>query len=238
LTPRLLKRACHAEKVPGGVVAIVAAAGSGRRLGLKTRKPFVRLAGKPLIAHTLKALSGSDAVDAIIVAAQPSCVGRFEKLVKRYRIRKVAAVVAGGRTRAVSVRNCLARIDDSAGIVLIHDGGRPFIDSRTIEGAVALARKHGGCIVAVPESDTVKLAGRDMFIRKTLDRGRIFRAQTPQAFRLSLIKRAYAAKAAAGATDDSRVVELSGGKVKILKGSYRNIKITTKEDLKLAEALL
>lgn len=238
MTPRLLRPVCHAEKVPGEVVAIVAAAGSGKRLGLKTGKPFVRLAGKPLIVHTLKALSGSDAVDAIIVAAQPSCVGRFERLVRRYRLKKIAAIVAGGATRAESVRNCLAHIDDSAGIVLIHDGGRPFIDARTIDGVVALARKHGGCIVAVPESDTVKLAGRDMFIRKTLDRDRIFRAQTPQAFRLPLIKRAYAAKAAAGATDDSSLVELIGGKVKMLKGSYRNIKITTKEDLKLAEALL
>ena len=221
------------------MVAVVAAAGSGKRLGLKTKKPFVPLAGKELIIHTLKALSASNAVDAIIVAAEPSCVGRFRRLVKRHGLKKVAAVVAGGRTRAESVRNCLAAIDDSTDIILIHDGGRPFIDTKTIADSVALARRHGGCIVAVPESDTVKLAGKDLFIRKTLDRRQVFRAQTPQVFRRSLIMKAYNAKiAAGGATDDSSLVEMIGGKVKILKGSYRNIKITTKEDLKFAEVLL
>ncbi len=225
-------------KAPCAVVAIVAAAGSGKRLGLKTRKPFVKLAGKPLIVHTLKALSRAKIIDAIIVAAEPALVGRFERLVKRYRLAKVAAVVPGGARRTDSVRNCLAHIGSSFDVVLIHDGGRPFIDSRTITRSVAIARKYGGCLVAVPENDTVKLVGNDLFIRKTLDRSRIFRAQTPQVFRRDLIKKAYAAKSAAGATDDAGLVERAGGRVKILAGSYRNIKITTKEDLKLAEVLI
>lgn len=223
---------------PAGVVAIVAAAGSGHRLGLKVRKPFVKLAGIPIIVHTLKALSGSRAIDAIIVAAEAGFVGRFEALVKKYKLIKVAAVVTGGATRAESVRNCLAHVDDSFDIVLIHDGGRPFIDAETIALSVAMARKHGGAIVAVPENDTVKLTGDDLFVKKTLDRSRIFRAQTPQAFRRDLIKKAYAAGIAAGATDDAGLVERVGGKVKIVTGSYRNIKITTKEDLKLAEVLI
>jgi 2-C-methyl-D-erythritol 4-phosphate cytidylyltransferase len=223
---------------PAGVVAIVAAAGSGQRLGLKVRKPFVKLAGIPLIVHTLKALSGSCAIDAIIVAAQPGFVGRFEALIKKYRLAKVAAVVAGGATRAESVRNCLARVDDSFDIVLIHDGGRPFIDAGTIALSVAMARKYGGAIVAVPENDTVKLAGDDLFVKKTLPRSRIFRAQTPQVFKRELIKKAYAAGITAGVTDDAGLVERVGGKVKIVTGSYRNIKITTKEDLKLAEVFI
>jgi len=223
---------------PSGVVAIVAAAGSGQRLGLKVRKPFVKLAGIPLIVHTLKALSGSRVIDAIIVAAQPGLIGRFEALVKKYRLTKVAAVVAGGATRAESVRNCLAHVDGSFDIVLIHDGGRPFIDAGTIERSVAMARKYGGAIVAVPENDTVKLAGDELFVKKTLDRSRIFRAQTPQAFKRELIKKAYAAGITAGVTDDAGLVERVGGKVKIVTGSYRNIKITTKEDLKLAEVLI
>jgi 2-C-methyl-D-erythritol 4-phosphate cytidylyltransferase len=122
--------------------------------------------------------------------------------------------------------------------VLIHDGARPLIDPKTIRDSVALARKHGGCVVAVPENDTVKLAGKGMFIRKTLDRSRIFRAQTPQVFKAAIIKKAYASRGAMGRTDDSSLVEVSGGSMKILIGSYRNIKITTKEDLKLAEVLL
>ena len=235
---RFSRQASASRKAQGAVAAIVAAAGSGKRLGLKTRKPFVKLAGKELIIHTLEALSVSKAVDAIIVAAEPSCVSRFKRLIKRHGLKKVSAVVAGGKTRAESVRNCLAEIKDPVDIVLIHDGGRPFIDAKTIEDSVALARRHGGCIVAVPESDTVKLAGKDLFIKRTLDRKRIFRAQTPQVFRRSLITRAYAAKKVKGATDDSSLAELAGGRVKILKGSYRNIKITTKEDLKLAEVLL
>jgi 2-C-methyl-D-erythritol 4-phosphate cytidylyltransferase len=226
------------NKAPAGVVAIVAAAGSGRRLGLKVRKPFVKLAGIPLVVHTLKALSSSRVIGAIIVAAEPGLTGRFESLVKRYKLDKVIAVVAGGRTRAESVRNCLAHVDGSFDIVLIHDGGRPFIDSQTIARSVAAARKHGGSIVAVPENDTVKLAGNELFVKKTLDRSRIFRAQTPQVFKRELIKKAYAAGVTGGATDDAGLVERVGGKVKIVAGSYRNIKITTKEDLKMAGVLI
>ena len=146
--------------------------------------------------------------------------------------------MAGGATRTESVRNCLAHVDDSFDIVLIHDGGRPFIDGRTIARSVAMARRYGGSIVAVPENDTVKLVGKDLFVKKTLDRSRIFRAQTPQVFKRELIKKAYAAGITAGATDDAGLVERAGGKVKIVTGSYRNIKITTKEDLKLAEVLI
>ena len=220
------------------VVAIVPAAGSGKRLGLKTRKPFVRLAGKPLVWHALAALEGSKAVGAIVIACERSCVSRFQRLVKASGFRKVVAIIEGGKERSDSVRNALAHVGSSCEIVLIHDGARPLIDARTIEASVRLASRYGGCIVAVPESDTVKAVDARLFIRKTLDREHIYRAQTPQAFRRSLIERAYAARGAAGITDDAGLVEMVGGRVKILQGSYRNIKITTKEDLKLAEVLL
>jgi 2-C-methyl-D-erythritol 4-phosphate cytidylyltransferase len=225
-------------RAQGGVVAIVAAAGSGKRLGLKVKKPFVKIAGIPIIVRTLRALGASKAIGSIILAGEASCLGRFRKLVSSYGLTKVAAVVAGGATRADSVRNCLAHVGGSFDIVLIHDGGRPFIDARTIERSVAMARKYGGAIVAVPENDTVKLAGKDLVVRKTLDRSLIFRAQTPQVFKRDLIKKAYASGIMAGATDDAGLVERIGGKVKIVAGSYRNIKITTKEDLKLAEVLI
>ncbi len=225
-------------KAPGRVVAIVAAAGSGKRLGLKVKKPFINIAGTPLIVRTLMALGASEIIDSIILAGEASCLGRLRKLVSRYKIAKVSNIVAGGAMRTDSVRNCLAHVDDSFDIVLIHDGGRPFIDAGTIEASVAAARKHGGSVVAVLENDTVKLAGKDLFVRKTLDRSRIFRAQTPQAFRRDLIKKAYAAGATSGVTDDAGLVERVGGKIKIVAGSYRNIKITTKEDLKLAEVLI
>jgi len=223
------------------VVAIVPAAGSGRRLGLKTKKPFVRLGGKPLVWYALNALNRSASVDAIVVAAEPSSVGRFKRLAARYGFRKVAAVIEGGKERADSVRNCLAAIGPGFDIVLIHDGARPLVDGRMIADSVRLAVKYGGCVVAVPEIDTVKLAGRDLVVDRTLERSRIFRAQTPQAFRRALLERAYRAmgvRRARGMTDDAGLVEKVGGRVKILEGSYRNIKVTTKEDLELAEVLL
>ena len=221
----------------GGVVAIVPAAGCGRRLGSKMSKPFVPLAGKPLIIHALKTLDACASIDAIVIASEKRFVKKCRDLVRAYRIRKVIAVVAGGRTRYESVRNCLRGLDRPFEIVVIHDGARPLVDAGTVAASVRLARRYGGCIAAVPESDTVKLAGAGLVIRKTLDRSRVFRAQTPQAFRYGIIKKAYAPKRRA-ATDDAALVEAAGGRVRIVMGSYRNIKITTKEDLTIAEVLL
>ena len=122
-------------------------------------------------------------------------------------------------------------------MVLIHDAARPFIDNTTIERSIVAAQKFGASIVAVPESDTVKLADDTLFIRGTLDRKRIFRAQTPQVFKYNIIKKVYAEKRVLKVTDDASLIE-KNARVKIVEGSYKNLKITTKEDLKIAEALL
>ena len=220
------------------VAAIVPSAGFGKRLALKTKKPFVLLGGKPLVYHALRELERCRAVDAIIIACEKGCVGRFKRLIAKFRLKKVAGICVGGKTRFESVRNCLRSLDRSYDIVLIHDGARPFLNGRMISGSVNLARKFGGCIVAVPESDTVKLIGKGLVIKRTLDRGRIYRAQTPQAFRRSVIDKAYEASDGKKVTDDASLVEACGINVRILEGSYRNIKITTKEDLKLAGVLL
>lgn len=221
-------------------IAIVPTAGFGKRLGLKTKKPFVPLSGKPLVTYALKTLDSCEYIDGIIVAAERSCIGRFRRMVKEFGFRKVLAVVPGGATRSRSVKNCLDRIPASYDTVLIHDGARPFVDDKIVRESIGLARRCGACVVAVPESDTVKFSdGRGLFVSKTLDRGRVFRAQTPQVFRRGIIEKAYASRRAlSAATDDSSLVERLGVKVRILIGSSRNIKITTKEDLKLAEALL
>lgn len=219
-------------------VAIVPAAGRGSRLGAGVPKPFVRLGGRPLVVYALKAMQSCAAIDAVIVAAEPSCVGRVERLARRYRLTKVVAVVAGGRTRSASVRNCLKRIPAGCEAVLIHDAARPFVERRMIEGAVRAAKRFGACVAAVPETDTLKLVDKKMSVRRTLDRSSIFRAQTPQAFRLDVIFKAYRAGAKPLVTDDAAMVERAGRTVKIIPGSYRNIKITTREDLKIAEALL
>lgn len=219
-------------------VAIVPAAGPGRRLGLKVKKPFVLLRGRPLVTYALSALESSPSIDAIIVAVNGPSLKRFRHLIKKYRFAKIIDVVAGGKTRFESVRNCLRMVDPSFDIVLIHDGARPFLDEALIKGSIRLAAKFGGCVAAVPENDTVKLAGEGLFIKKTLDRNKLFRAQTPQTFRYDLIKKAYALKGAAAVTDDASLAERLGERIKILEGSYKNIKITTHVDLKIAEVLL
>jgi 2-C-methyl-D-erythritol 4-phosphate cytidylyltransferase len=220
------------------VLAVVPAAGSGQRLGFKIKKPFVLLKGVPMIVRTLKALSASKKVDGIITATDKDSVKRLKGLVRKYRLRKVIDVIEGGSTRLESVRNCLDVSGDDADMILIHDCARALVDSGTIDRSIELAVKYGACISAVPEIDTVKVAGKDMNVRNTPERSSLYRAQTPQVFRRDMIKKAYASKDISKATDDSSLVEAMGVRVKILVGSYRNIKITTKEDLKLAEVLL
>ncbi|MDD5428506.1 MAG: 2-C-methyl-D-erythritol 4-phosphate cytidylyltransferase [Candidatus Omnitrophica bacterium] len=218
------------------VAAIVPSAGYGRRLGAKRKKPFVDLGGKPLVSYALKTLDGCKAVDGIMIAAERSRIKRLKNIVKRFKIRKIIDVIEGGATRFESVRNCVKKISPSFDIVIIHDAARPFIDEETVDKSIKAAAKFGAAIVAVRESDTVKLAGGDLFVKDTLDRGKIFRAQTPQAFRIDIIKKAYSGSGGR-VTDDAGLVERKG-RVKIVEGSYRNLKITTKEDLKIAEALL
>jgi 2-C-methyl-D-erythritol 4-phosphate cytidylyltransferase len=219
-------------------VAIVPAAGCGKRLGIKTKKPFVKLDRKPLVSYALAVLDKSPSIDGIIIASERTCVGSFRRLVKTFRFRKVKEIVVGGRTREESVRNCLKKVSHSYDMVLVHDAARPFLTESIIRKSISLAERYGSCVVGVNESDTVKLVDKDMFIKETLDRGRIFRAQTPQVFRRSILDKAYARAPTKGSTDDSSLVESAGLKVKMLEGSYRNIKITTKEDLKIAKGFL
>ena len=218
------------------VAAIVPAAGSGKRLGAEEKKPFVLLAGKPLIIYALKALDSSKYIDQIYVAADPDSIERLKTIMDEYGIRKVVKVVAGGKTRAGSVKNCFDLVDPLCDIVLIHDGARPFPGDSDIMNSVLLAGKFGGCVTAIPMTDTVKLAGKSLFVKKTIDRRYLWRAQTPQAFKLSLIQKYYLGSPGR-VTDDSSLLEKTR-RVKIIQGSYKNLKVTTKEDLKIAEALL
>lgn len=221
------------------VAAIVPAAGSGKRLGAQTKKPFVLLAGKPLITYALKALDSSKYIDQIYVAVDPDSIGRLKGVISKYGIRKVVKVVAGASSRAGSVKNCFNLIDPLCDIVLIHDGARPFPGASDIMNSVLLAGKFGGCVTAIPMTDTVKLAGKGLFVNKTIDRNSLWRAQTPQAFRYAVLKKALnAVNDISGVTDDAYLLERLGRKVKIHKGSPRNIKVTTKEDLKIAGVLI
>lgn len=219
------------------VAAVIPCAGIGSRLGLRSGKSFATLGGRALASYAIAAMNRSPSIDAIVIAAEETRIDRFRSLVKRFRFQKVIAVVKGGKSRFESVRNCMGIIGRDFDLVLIHDGARPLVDEKTISQCVAAARKFGAAVACVPETDTVKRAKRGGFIGETLNRKIIFRAQTPQAFRRKLAARIYKMPGC-GATDDSSLAERLGRRVKIVSGSYRNIKITTKEDLKIAEALL
>ncbi len=222
------------------VTAIVPAAGDGKRCKNRkgVRKPFFNLKGRPILACTLEALAGSAEVDEIIVVVHPEDIGRAWGVIKKYRLGKIKAVVAGGSTRAASVRNALAAAPEDAHIILIHDGARPFVSKAMIRDSVKSCVRHGASVCAVPAVSTIKTVNKGLTVTGTPDRRAIYEAQTPQAFKKDVIYKAYRNFRTRKATDDSMLVERAGHTVKIVPGSYRNIKITTPEDLALAEILL
>jgi len=224
------------ETLPGHVTAIIVAAGRSERMdGLD--KVFAPLAGRPLLAWTLAAFRKCDDVDDMVIVARPRSVMKVEALAREWRFDKVRDVVSGGAARQDSVR---AGLDAArhAEIVVVHDAARPLVTPELISEGVALARETGAALCAVPARDTLKeVDGHPPVVTATLDRSRIWLAQTPQAFRRELLIEAHA-RASAPATDDAALVEALGHAVRVYRGDESNLKVTTPEDLILAEALL
>ncbi|MCX5715719.1 MAG: 2-C-methyl-D-erythritol 4-phosphate cytidylyltransferase [Candidatus Omnitrophica bacterium] len=226
--------------------AIVASAGQGKRLRSGIRKPYLKIKNIPILAFTLKALAASKEINSLIVVVDGRDIGKCRTLVKKYGIKKVKAVIKGGGRRPVSVRNGLKALDTDTDIVLIHDGVRPFIDTDVIDASIRVAKRFGACIVGVPVKATIKtvascqlpVASKRFVVEKTLDRKKLWEIQTPQVFKKALILAAYKKFGNIEATDDAMLVEKMGKKVQIITGSYKNIKITTPEDLVIARALL
>ena len=215
---------------------IIVAAGSGTRFRAKLPKPFVLLRGKPLIAHSLNIFEQNSAVNGIIVVGHKEYLGRFENLAKRFK--KINAVVAGGATRADSVKNGLAVVDQDTDIVLVHDAARPLIDQGMIMRLMAALRKHKAAIVAVPVKATIKKVNPKTFnVQETPKRSLLWEVQTPQGFYKDVLVKAHQQKFKGEATDDAMLAEHMGVKVKVVMGDYRNIKITTPEDLDIAKFL-
>ncbi len=217
-------------------VALVPAAGSGSRLGLALPKAFVPLAGRPILAHTLARLEAVPLVEAIVVVvAEAEVEACVRRVVRPAGLARVTAVVPGGAERQDSVRAGLAALPSWADVVLVHDAARPLVPPEVIEAVAHAAFASGAATAAVRPKDTVRDDGG-----RTLDRGRLWLVQTPQGFRRDLLAEAHARAAAdryAG-TDDASLVERLGHPVAVVPGSYRNVKITTREDLVVAEALL
>ncbi len=223
-----------------GVAAVVPAAGTGTRLGGTTRKPFVALNGRPLLAYTLQALQDSPAVRWIIVVAQAEDHTRVQALLNEYRVMKALPLCVGGASRAESVARGCAVLPREAEWVLIHDGVRPCVSPKLIAAAVAAAKRHGAVACGLPASLTVKAADEDGEVRLTLDREHLWFVQTPQVFRRDWFAQALAraGERLAQFPDDAAVVESAGFPVRMVPGDPLNLKVTTPDDLLLAETIL
>jgi len=217
---------------------VIPAAGKGKRMKAGINKQFIELRNEPVIVRTLKIFEQDDWCSGIILVVNETEREQFRELLERYSIKKVIAMASGGAERQHSVYNGLRAVKNSE-IVLIHDGARPFVTIEKIHELVQAAKKNGAAIVAVPVKDTIKKV-YDSYVDETVERSSLWAVQTPQAFRVSLILKAHERALLEGyiGTDDASLIERLGGKVQVIEGDYRNIKLTTPDDLLFAEAIL
>ncbi|MCK5012482.1 MAG: 2-C-methyl-D-erythritol 4-phosphate cytidylyltransferase [Candidatus Omnitrophica bacterium] len=212
-------------------------AGIGKRLKASLPKPFIELCGKPLCVHTLEVFERSPVIESVVLVGHADNLFELGNIVKQYQLRKVVKIVAGGETRCQSVSNGLAVLDEDTDVVVVHDGARPLVSVKTITDAVALCRDLEAVVVAVPVKSTVKkINKKNLLVEETLDREGLWEIQTPQVFKKDILIKAHEQKKEYVSTDDAMMVEQLGVGVKVLLGDYRNIKITTQEDLTIAEA--
>lgn len=219
--------------------AIIAAGGLGTRLKTVRPKPLVMLGGRPLFAHAVEVFERCPLIDGIILVTHEYHILDFEDVVKHYNYRKVERVVVGGSTRCDSVYNGLREIGASTQTVVIHDGARPLLKAQVLEEAVVQCGTYDAVIAAVPVKPTIKRVDREKgVVLETLDRRDLWEVQTPQVFKKDILLKAYAQRGEMEPTDDAGLVERLGVPVKVIQGDYANIKITTQEDLVIAEAFL
>ena len=230
----------------GKTVAIVLAAGRGKRMQSDVAKQYLLVCNKPVLYYSLKAFQDSLVDEIILVTAESEIAYCKDEIVEKYEFSKVSQIVAGGKERYHSVHNGLKACED-ADIVLIHDGARPFVDDAIIARNINTVKEYGACVTGMPVKDTIKISDAEGFVQETPRRDLIWTIQTPQTFRYDLIRNAYDTFLnneeenckLYNVTDDAMVAELFGGlKVKLVEGSYNNVKITTPEDMLLAEAIL
>ncbi len=220
-------------------IALITAAGKGQRMQSPIPKQYLSLGGKPILAQTLQVFEECTAIDGIYVIVPQDQMDMVQReIIEKYQFKKVLKVVRGGKIRQYSVWNGLKAIRSGCSIVVVHDGVRPLISRRLIAQSIEAAKKNGAAVVAVLARDTVKrtVAGKKV---QTLPREEIWLAQTPQTFQYPLLMNAYqkAHQDDILGTDDASLVERIGHPITLIMGDYSNIKITTPEDLVLAEAL-
>jgi 2-C-methyl-D-erythritol 4-phosphate cytidylyltransferase / 2-C-methyl-D-erythritol 2,4-cyclodiphosphate synthase len=234
-------RACFCKRFAMKTVAIIPAGGSGRRAGASIAKQYLLLHGVPLLARTLRVFQNAEAISAIVlVVPTPDVESVRERIVEKYSLTKVAAVVAGGGERQDSVASGLRAVPPDCDIVMVHDAVRPFVTGEMIDRVAAAAACCGAASLGVPAKDTIKETTDDGIVTRTFPRSRLWQTQTPQAFACDLLRRAHASAKEDHyyGTDDASLVERIGAKVQMIAGSGENMKITTPEDMKMAESLL
>lgn len=219
--------------------AIVLAAGQGKRMGTKVQKQYLEISGKPVLFYSLHVFQKSDIIDEIILVVGENQQEYCQKeIVEKYGITKVSNIIQGGLERYHSVWNGLQTLSED-GYVFIHDGARPFVTEDILLRAYETVQKEKACVVGMPVKDTIKIADENQFAKETPNRSYVWTVQTPQVFETALVKKAYSLlmeQEIIQVTDDAMVVEtMSKRNVKLVEGSYENIKITTPEDLKVAE---
>lgn len=226
-------------------IALIVAAGQGVRMGGGTRKQYLTLSGHPILYHTIRIFDASPRIEAIYVVVPPEDMTFCrEQIIDPLDPGTDIRLVAGGAERQDSVANGLTAIGDeveeeSQTIVLIHDGVRPFVTEEQVAASIAGAVSTGACTLGVPVSDTLKRVDPAGLVDATLERSSVWSVQTPQAFRLDLVRRAHTEAHRSGlrATDDASLVEHLGHPVRVIPGSRYNLKITRKEDLAMAQAI-
>ncbi|MBT9160839.1 MAG: 2-C-methyl-D-erythritol 4-phosphate cytidylyltransferase [Dehalococcoidia bacterium] len=219
----------------GRVGAIIVAAGQSQRMS-GVDKVFAELGGEPLLARVLDTFQESSVIDEIVLVLGEENLERGRELVSSHQWPKVTAICPGGERRQDSVKNGLRRLGDCQWVV-IHDGARPLVDPDLIERGLAEAGESGTAVAAVPVKDTIKRVSRDGFVCQTPERDTLWTVQTPQVFLFDLIFQAHE-EITEDVSDDATMVERLGHRVRIYRGSYENIKVTTPEDLALAEVIL
>jgi 2-C-methyl-D-erythritol 4-phosphate cytidylyltransferase len=220
-------------------IAIIVAAGAGKRFGGETPKQFLEIAGKPLIVHTLLQFEKCSKINEIILVLPFDQAKDFEEIGEKYNLGKPVKVVAGGKTRAESVLRGLDSIDsETASIVAVHDGARPLVKLEEISATIEKAEETGAACLVATVTDTIKEISGDKIVR-TVDRSSLRRALTPQCFQYEILRRAFETKdALETATDECFLVEKTGVEISFVEGSARNIKITHPDDFAVAEILL
>ncbi len=223
------------------VFVVVPAAGAGTRLAGAVKKQFLMLRDRPILVHTLQRFEHCPDVDEIAVAVPEPSIAEMETLLSHYRLHKVSKITVGGEKRQDSVYNVLKRLPlRPPDIVLVHDGVRPFVESKRISHLVRACKEYDAAVLAVQPKDTIRRSAGGEFFDQTLDRNALWLVQTPQAFKAALLLKAFekAKKEKFYSTDEAGLLEHIGVKARIVEGSYDNIKITTQEDLELGRLIL